>query len=224
MYDLTRGQWRTPRGHLAEMWYRTDTNDYNTIQSAIGEDEYGTAGLYLEGHALDIGAHIGSVSVLLALDNPDLRVTAVEAVPPNVELLTRNVEVNGLTDRVTIVHAAAGDGKPTTIRWAFAGNEVATHHAFIGNALMKQPLTAHESSAVDSVPLEALADQPIAFMKIDCEGCEYPFLQGPALAHIERIHGEYHADTTPLIEALHDTHDMTCQDRVPGWFQAVRRG
>ena len=224
MYELTEGRWTTPRGHVAEMWYRRDTNDYNTIQSAIGEDEYGTAALTLTGHALDIGAHIGSVSILLALDNPDLHVTAVAAESPNVELLQRNIERNGLTDRIDVIEGAAGDGSMATVQWAFAGDEVATHHAFIGNALMPVAMVAHEERHVRSLPLDELVTGPIAFMKIDCECCEYPFLQGPALAKIERIAGEYHANPVPLYEALDPTHAVTLEDRIPGGFQAVRRG
>lgn len=223
MYELTEGRWTTPRGHGVTMTYRRDTNDYNTIQSAIGEDEYGTAALTLTGHALDIGAHIGSVAILLALDNPELRVTAVEAVPPNVELLTYNIEANGVGDRVDVVHAAAGDGKPAVIRWAFAGDEVATHHAFIGNALMPYSMVAHEEREIEGVSLAELASDEISFAKIDCEGCEYPLLMSGALSRVARIHGEYHANPVPLVEALEPTHEVWLQRNIPGAFKAVRR-
>ena len=221
MYEITSGRWRTPRGHVADMLYRRDTNDYNTIQSAIGEDEYGLAALHLEGHALDIGAHIGSVSIALALDNPGLQVTAVEAVPPNVELLEQNIERNGVSDRVSVIEGAAGDGSPVKVRWGVAGSDSALHHAFIGNAVLSAVASGGETATyLGSYALADLAQGPICFAKIDCEGCEYPFLQGPALAHIERIHGEEHGAALNL-PGLDVTYT---QDNTPRGFVAVRCG
>jgi len=87
----------TPRGHLVTMHYRTDSSDWNTLYSALNEDEYGLRSRHLTGSALDIGAHIGAVAVGLAIDNPDLIVVAVEPVPDNARLLRLNVAAYGLT-------------------------------------------------------------------------------------------------------------------------------
>ena len=71
-----------------------------------------------------------------------------------------------------------------------------------------------------SYALADLAQGPICFAKIDCEGCEYPFLQGPALAHIERIRGEEHGPALDL-----PGFDVSyTQDNTPRGFVAVRRG
>src|SRR5688500_12720216 len=125
MYTVTHGTFRTPRGQNVTMAYREDSSDWNTIRSCLDEDEYRLAELHLTGTALDIGAHIGGATIAMAVDNPDLHVVSVEAVPPNVELLRANVVRNGLSDRVTVVHAAAGKGQTATIRWGFEGNESA---------------------------------------------------------------------------------------------------
>lgn len=218
MYELTEGRWTTPRGNAATLTYRRDTNDYNTIQSAIGEDEYHLAGLHLTGFALDIGAHIGSVTIALALDNPELRIAAVEAVPANVELLRRNVERNGIADRVTIIHAAAGDGSQQRIAWGFRGSELATHHAFIGNSNLPAD-SEHDEALVPGISLADLVGGPIAFAKVDCEGCEYPFLDGPALLLVERIHGEEHYGPLDL-PGFEVTYS---QNEAPRGFAAVRR-
>jgi len=226
MYSVTQGTFRTPRGRDVTLNYREDTSDWNTLSSCTTEDEYRLRELDLSGTALDIGAHIGGVSIGLALDNPGLRVIAVEAVPPNVELLRQNIERNDLSDRVIVVAAAAGKGRTTTIRWGFAGNESADHHAFVGNAITPETtLVAHSSESIEVVTLADLVATygPFAFAKVDCEMCEFDFLVGPALSEVALIRGEVHADPEPLIEALNPTHLTTVTGPIPAAFEAVRR-
>ena len=221
MYAVTQGTFRTPRGRSVTLNYREDTNDWNTLSSCLTEDEYGLRDLRLEGQALDIGAHIGGVTIALAVDNPELHVIAVEAVPPNAQLLAANVEAARVADRVTIVQAAAGKGDKATVRWGFKGNEAADHHAFIGNAVMPNVnLVEHENSEVDVVTLAGLVKQygPIGFAKIDCEGCEYPLLENIPDC-ITRIRGEEHYGPLDLPDF-----DVTyTQDNAPRGFEAVRR-
>ena len=82
-YALALGPWTTPHGHPASFYYRAETNDWNTISSTMApHDEYAIPS-GLSGVAVDLGAYLGSVAIGLALDNPDLRVIAVEPVPPN---------------------------------------------------------------------------------------------------------------------------------------------
>jgi FkbM family methyltransferase len=222
MYRVTQGTFRTPRGRQVALAYREDTNDYNTLRSCLDEDEYGLKELDLTGTALDIGAYIGGVTVALAIDNPELKVIAVEAVPPNVELLKENLERAGVAERVTVLHAAAGKGKTAKVRWAFKGNYVADHHAFVGNAVMPQTEEAsHSELTLDVVTLNSLAKDygPFSFAKVDCEGCEYDFLRGRGLLDIACIRGEEHFGRLPL-----PGFDVTySQDNAPRGFSAVRR-
>ena len=222
MYHVTQGTFRTPRGRSVSMAYREDTNDWNVLNACMSEDEYALQGLTIEGVALDVGAHIGGVTISLAIDNPNLRVIAVEAVPPNVELLKENVRRAGVEDRVTVLHAAAGEGATATVRWAFSGDEVGTHHAFIGNAVMPESaLVESTSTTVDVATLNALVDEygPFSFAKVDCEGCEYPFLKGRGLLKIAEIRGEEHYGKLPL-----PGFDVSyTQENAPRGFRAVRR-
>lgn len=227
MYAVTQGAFRTPRGVIVEMNYREDTSDWNTLTSCLTEDEYRLRELNLTGTALDIGAHIGGATIALAVDNPELHVVAVEAVPPNVVLLRENVARNGLQDRVTVLHKAAGKGKTTTVHWAFAGNETADHHAFIGNAQMPETVnTERLTETIEVVTLAQLVKEygPIEFAKVDAEGAEYPFLQGKGLAGVAHIRGEYHYEVEPLASQLAPYFDTTFGDHAPGPFEAVRRG
>jgi FkbM family methyltransferase len=57
---------------------------------------------------IEVGANIGSTTVPLAAEG--LRVIAVEPVPQAFDLLRRNVESNGFSDRVTCIRAAIAAG------------------------------------------------------------------------------------------------------------------
>lgn len=228
MYEVERAEFRTPRGASVMLEHRRGSSDWNTLYSCLNEDEYRLRELHLEGVALDIGAHIGGATIALAVDNPKLQVIAVEAVPPNVALLRRNIEINHLDDRVTVLHAAAGKGGQTTIRWGFEGDETADHHAFIGNSLLTGK-TKHQTLEVESLTLGQIVKQrEVSFCKVDCEGCEYEVLRGPALKQIALIRGEIHgiAGVNPLqlVEQLVKTHKYDQQsDQLPTGFEAVRR-
>lgn len=236
-YATRTATWETPRGRLVEFAYRAETSDWNTISSIMRpHDEYGLGALQLTGLALDIGAHIGAASIALAADNPELRVIAVEAIAENAELARENAARNGLSDRITVLtNAAAAPGIDTTeVLWRSTGSENATHHAFIGNSrLVYDTLTApHETATVACVSLEGLLEHyhymtPAAFMKIDCEGCEWGFLSDPAIMDVERITGEWHPTgghtLADIVKLLSPTHDVDAWGEGPGGFRAVRR-
>ena len=217
------------------MHYRLETNDWNTISAVFHGDEYRLP-RGLSGLALDIGAYIGPVSVALALDNPDLDITAVEPVPDNLRLLRLNLETNGLAQRVQVIPAACGgpDQETATIRWGFTGSEVAEHHAFVGNSsLYTTHATGFESAEIPAFPLSALAPGPVAWLKIDVEGAEYAILTDRAVARCDVITGEYHPETPfggtggrqDILRLLGETHHVsfTGPVRGPGGFRAERR-
>jgi FkbM family methyltransferase len=237
-YALDSKEFRTPKGHLVQMLVRVGTSDHNTLYSALNEDEYGLSGMNLSGRAADIGAHIGSVAVGLLVDNPDLRVVAVEPVPPNVELLRQNLERNGVLDRCEVIAAAVGKGKTTTIRYGSLGmdsdtdaeRENATHHAFIGNSALvypKTPKRPHESAEVPVRSLKSLL--PLDFLKIDVEGGEWGFLASPDVSEVRYIVGEVHPTNghAPLhmAQLLGETHVVSFNGPPAGpcGFVAVRR-
>lgn len=227
---LTPLQMTTPRGASVTMLVRTGTADHNNVWSACQEDEYGLAGIVLgDGWALDIGAHIGGVTVPLAVDNPDARIIAVEALSANVALLTENVARAGVADRVTILHAVAHRPgvKTATVRWNFDGGEAATHHRFIGNA-QRIPTVAHDEEKVSAISLGILlrlAGGSADFGKIDAEGAEYDVLTDPTVGKVREWRGEFHGGFAPLVALLQDTHDvaMTSGSENFGGFRAVAR-
>ena len=231
-YPAAVGEFRAPRGHPATMHYRAGTSDWNTLFSALNEDEYGLRGLHLAGRALDIGAHIGAVAIGLALDNPALAVTAIEPVPDNVRLLRANVEANDLASRVTVIEGAAGHGE-ITVWYGYRGTEIAEHHAFIGNSSLAYDhggALDHDEITYPGFSLSELVDGgQLALLKIDDEGGEYDFLADPAVGLVQVIVGEWHnvrghvqSDIAGLLSA---THEVTFSGPAdgPGGFRAVRR-
>ena len=139
---IATAEWRTPHGNPAWLTYRRDTTDWNTISACLanpyqpetGDEYHIPAGL--SGWALDLGAHVGAVTIGLLLDNPDLTVLAIEAVPENVELINENLALNGLTDRATVWHAAGwSKSGEMTVEYDYKGSETAEQHRFIGSRL-----------------------------------------------------------------------------------------
>ena len=227
----------SPKGNAVLMHYRTETSDWNTLWSALNEDEYRLGGRTFTGYALDIGAHIGSVGLGLAIDNPGLTVICVEPVPDNAELLRRNADANGLS---IVVYEAAGGGPAdgrTTINYRYRGSVSAEHHAFIGDASLiegtGQPLLEHETRDIGCVSIGLILREQgidrLSLVKIDCEGCEFRVLTDPAIARVDIFVGEWHPNghktQAMLRDLLEPTHDVTFSgyEAGPGGFSATRR-
>lgn len=232
--------WVTPNGHPVEFELRDDTNDWNTVNSCLGDnDEYSLRDRSITGWALDVGAHIGSVAVAIAVDNPEARVLAVEPVPDNVRLIRANSARNGVTDRVLVFEGSVGPPGVTRseIRYGYRGNPSIEHHAFIGNTSLAYDSggeAPHDALDVETLGLAILLDRhgiaEPAYTKIDCEGGEWAFFGAP-VSHLRRlpyIRGEWHnvrghvqAD---LLNLLGWTHDVMFSGPVegPGGFVAVR--
>src|SRR3990167_2089354 len=133
LYALATGQWTTPGGHPATVWYRLDTNDWNTATSCLTADEYRTRTLDFEGSFLDIGGYIGTVSLAILLDHTNTHAIIVEPLPENLELIERNLAANGLTDRATVIAGLVGTGE-VTITYAYQETENDRHHPVRGKA------------------------------------------------------------------------------------------
>lgn len=223
-------QLTTPGGRRAGFVYRPGTSDWNTIQASVAQDEYGLP-RDASGHAVDIGGYLGTVGISYALDNPAASVTIVEPVPGNADLIETNIEANGVGDRVTLIRGAAGRGGEAVEVWyGYQGNELAEHHAWVGNSSLAYDgagMLPHESVTYAATPLADLV--PCAWLKIDCEGGEWAILDSPAVAGIDVIVGEAHAVRghrgRDIIDLLGATHDVTLVGGGEGTceFRAVRR-
>lgn len=116
---------------------------------------------------VDIGANQGLYSVLAAQNPICERVYSFEPVPRTSDLLSRNVELNGVAGRCEIVPKALSDkAGPVTISIADGHSGAAT----IGRSLGKQI----EIEAIDGAGFAALMQDRSAplLVKIDVEGHE----------------------------------------------------
>ena len=231
----------TPKGHIAVFGIRPETTDYNTVAACSMHDEYDLKSLpELTGFAIDVGAHVGGVTICLLLDNPDLHVIAVEALEENVAALFGNLERNGVADRCTVIHAAASSGSdPVRIKYGDgAGGDFGHQHRFIGGGDWNDdnsPAQVLEPVSLTTIVATAtefgdwyLTDRGCDFLKIDCEGCEWSFLDDPAVRWVDEIRGEMHprpgGNEARLRELLDATHDVTINAVNDfGSFRAARR-
>lgn len=190
------GRWTTPGGRSATFHYRAETNDFNTL-SATMADEYHVGPV--TGVAVDVGGYLGSVGIGLALDNREARVWIIEPVPDNADLIEQNIERNGVGERVTLIRGAVGKGGESVDVWyGYRGTMSAEHHAFVGNSSLAYNHGGELDHETETYTALGLADilaltGPIDFLKIDCEGGEWAFLQGPGLGSVARIVGEAHS-------------------------------
>ena len=224
---------------------RQGTTDVNHVLGLVN-DEYRLAGRNLTGWAIDVGAHMGTVAITMAQQNPGLRVLAVEAVPDNSDLLERNIRHFGLVGRVISVRAwAAGPNTLTGIcHYGYRHRETESDgyvsaHRFVGNtwANLADPEFSVEMPAVSLGGLMAEHNiDDLALLKIDCEGCEWAFLDTPAVARVQAIVGEYHGGypetsfhepdpRAKIVDLLSATHNIEFWSDEPtvGMFGATRR-
>jgi FkbM family methyltransferase len=229
-------QFITPNGNSLVLATRGDTNDAALANAILSTDEYQLHGRHLSGWALDIGSHIGSVGLALAVDNIDLSVVCIEPVPDNCEVIRASIAANALGGRVFVEEGSAGAPGQTTLKCRYDFTDADTwdkggiHDSrFVGNVYRESdnPVATEIDSPV--VTLSGLADKyetaTFAFCKIDCEGCEvHAFADGVAL--IDEIIGEFHDNLLPQLRTLIEpTHDIeVIEDRGGiGLFRAVRR-
>jgi FkbM family methyltransferase len=122
---------------------------------------------------LDLGAHIGYYTLLLARwVGPYGRVVAFEPDPTNFALLQRNVAANGYR-HVELFNRAAADRSGPTLLYLSSDNA--------GDHRVWAPTEARPSVAVETVELDRLfgdADRHFDFIKMDVQGAEYAAARG----------------------------------------------
>lgn len=227
---LQTAEFRSPRGERLFMLARAGTSDGPVLETILGADEYRLAGLHLEGWAIDVGAHVGGVTVALLADNPNLRVIAVEPVDSSADVLEMNCAP--WADRLTLIRGAVGD-EPLGLAYGGIEDLPASYresNRFIAGIKRGDAAPAIEAPRWTLARLlEEHGVDEVALLKIDCEGGEWEFLADPAAnARLALIRGEYHDDPAlghTMVALLRPTHNVTLLSpgRVVGLFEAVRR-
>ena len=132
----------------------------------------------------DVGANIGLYSVYAAVRR-GCRVIAFEPSVFNLELLARNVHLNGVSDKITLVPVALSDTRQaakmrlTTTEWGGALSTFGESFGFDGLAIKQvfeyQMLGVTMTDAVERLGLPAPQ-----YLKMDVDGLEHFILKGGA--------------------------------------------
>lgn len=180
---------------------RVGTNDVNTVLAII--DEKGEYGVIPDepnapGSILDVGCYIGGFTRLAISSNQNRPVISIEPMISNVAMIQRNIRQFPVYPKGNFLfNVAVGESGHTFI----AGNPDDAVHKYMGNTSNVEQNPTH--TKVKCINLEELillneictGTKDIFFMKIDCEGGEYPLFENAATEHVRRIKyivGEFH--------------------------------
>jgi len=180
-------------GKRAIMYHREDTNDNLVIHSVMIHNEYMVDNFLYEDNNvfIDIGAHIGTWSVLMAIYNPTFKVYSYEAVPENVEIMKRNIEINKLTNvkPFNLAVSDCSEGKETIYYVTESPSD-----RWVGS-----PQGGKEHIEIERISLNDVFERNnikrCKVLKMDCEGCEvkgFKTITEENLKKIDYIIGEFH--------------------------------
>lgn len=134
------------------------------------------------GVVIDIGANIGSFSIIAA--SSARKVFAYEPEPHNFSLLKKNIALNELENKITAFNLAIG--KPGETR--------------INNASGHSQINQVAGDIVKVIGLDQVftnnSIKNCRLLKLDCEGAEYEAIDNTSdgsLTKIDRILGEFHS-------------------------------
>ena len=144
---------------------------------------------------IDIGANIADSSIYFALEDAE-HVIALEPYPKNYQIAKKNIALNDLSSKITLLNAAGGaKDKEIFINTSYCG--------------ICKPLEASSTGEnITIISLNTLVRKfnlNAACLKIDCEGCEYDMVldaSADVLKRFSRIQIEYHYGYKDLYNKL----------------------
>jgi FkbM family methyltransferase len=166
--------------------------------------------------AIDVGAHIGFFTIVMAdIVGPGGRVFSFEPLESNAELLERSVGENKFDERIVFERAAVG-AKSGSATLTFPVETLNSGGAYLlrdGTA----PLTGNLERKVALVALDEFKlPRPIRFIKMDVEGAEPQVLEGA-----KRL---LQADRPLVLTELHPTQLQRASGITPDEFLTQLRG
>lgn len=202
MYNLDKREYMALNGRTAKFFYRENTNDLEIIRDVFVKDKYKICNLDLrkDDIVIDLGAHIGAATLLLATMRPDLKIFAWEAHPANFEILLKNIEENKPKSQINIFREAM---------WFYDNDEVRMYYGdsskegkiqkFIGSLfLIREFYNKRLFKEIPATNLSTAFEEnrifSVRFMKMNIEGSEFGVFKAShkdILNMVDRIHGEY---------------------------------
>lgn len=185
-------------------------------------------------HVLDLGGNYGVVSIAAFKKYPDvLRAIVVEPIPTTYFLLRWNMYLNGIPELnetsdtgsipgIMALNRGVADADDETVEFCYSPPY--NMNAFTCDCKQTGQNSPNECKAVNGISTESLIRffgvEPIALIKVDCEGCEVHSL--PALMNItkatpgriRRLVGELHAPSSEL-------EDIACQYDFGQYFVKI---
>lgn len=122
------------------------------------------------GTIVDAGAHVGAFTCWVAERSPRARITSFEPDPGNFSDLEKNIDTNGLKDRVQPIQAAVG---MTSARQPFVGREHGYVSSLVSGGETGQTI---EVKTVDLDRWLREKEEQVDLLKMDCEGAEWEIL------------------------------------------------
>lgn len=171
------------------MYYRNDSHDRAIIKEIWESGVYSHKFPFGEkAVVLDIGAHNGYFSLFAARNSASgSRIYAFEPVLENYELLTRNLEINGIVN-IFAYNVCVSDSDGTLTMFHNSANTGG--HSTYRERVEKYNLDTIEEISCPSVALThtvPLDVTVIDFCKMDCEGAEFDILLKSPEDFLKRI-------------------------------------
>ena len=123
---------------------------------------------------LDVGAHVGLVSIPIAMEGYD--VVAIE--PVTYELLSGNAHLNMIEDFITIIPNAAYDENKTMTIYAPANDDCSSLSSDLAKTGGPIRMIRTQTVVLDELLEKQKVQDRIRFIKIDVQGFEYNVLKG----------------------------------------------
>ena len=145
---------------------------------------------------VDVGAHIGGVSIILATLHPQTRIIAFEPAASNYASFCDNLNANRITNVTAVKRAVMGEPGELTLTWA----PHATAGSVVGlpdSARLARERDGWKSETVACVTLDDIfAEHKIdrcSWLKLDCESAEWEILaKSSVLNRVDRMAVELH--------------------------------
>jgi len=171
---------------------RSKTHDSGIIAGVMIHNEYTPKGFEIATGdiVVDVGAHIGVFSIFASTKKGAGKVYAIEPAPDNYALLEQNITNNNIKNIYPFNLAiSAKNGKQDF----FLYDDTVGHSLYVRKGMKSNKISVKTSSFENFMKQNKI--KHIDFLKIDCEGAEYPLLFNlpkTILEKIKKLSIEYH--------------------------------